>query len=301
MKGTNVCIHDAKEAAVHAHWKTTENRRRKMLGLRQAGITKKCNHCKKKKLVVEFGTHEVKGETVVYAKCIVCRPKHAKTALTSANRAGVVKRHAKTDKCKATNAKYAKGAAGKAARERELAMRKARRAADPAYSKREAIACAATQLISDKRMTSPTFIERTEFVSEESFLAHMASEAEKLGFSMKDYGRRLELEHKIPQEAYDFDDPVDVKRCWSYANVHAMTPKENYEKGIKIIDSLVLEIAPCFWPLSWQGKMPTPTDKDAFYAKAKAEWDNYEPEDEEEEAGPSGSSAGDESDDSDSD
>lgn len=282
--------------------------------------------------------------TKVYVRCATCRPKHAKTANTSANRAEVVRRHKKTDKGKASNAKYkkgdtrkasnakyakgdagkatnaryakgdkrkasnakyTKGTAGKATRKRTLAMRKARRAADPAYSKRETTAVAAAALISGKQRTSELLIERTEFVSEESFLAHMASEAAKLGFSLKDHGSRWEVEHKIPQDAYDFDNPVDVKRCWSYSNLHAMPPKDNKEKSFKILDELVREVDSDFWPLRWKGKMPTPAEKEAFYAKVKAEWGKYKlTEDDEEdgeddeddsdnkgeEAGPSGAS-----------
>jgi len=256
----------------------------------EPGVTSKCSWCCKVLPLADFGTHVVGGVDVVYSKCAVCRPKHAATCHTSPNHAATVAKHDRSDKGRARHKRYQtsdKGKAiakrsrcsekGQARAKRALAVCKARRKADPAYAMMGNIKRAASKLVKGKHETSPTFVARTGFASETSFLAHMRSEAAKIGCSMSDYGRRRwEMEHKIPVEAYDFRNPVNIKRCWSRANLHAMPPKENKEKAIQILDDLVREIDPAFWPLSWEGKMPTADEKQAFYAQAKAAWQPYE-------------------------
>ena len=125
----------------------------------------------------------------------------------------------------------------------------------------------ASLLVSGKHATSPTFVQHTAFVSEAQFLEHLREKVEAAGFRWEDYGKTWVIEHIIPVEAYDFSKRRDVKRCWSKANVRALAPEANMKKSWKLIDELCLEVGPARFPLSWNGVLPTPEQKEAFYAK----------------------------------
>jgi len=139
---------------------------------------------------------------------------------------------------------------------RKYANRNARLKADPASALRKRLRKLATDLIQGKQMTSPMFLQRTSFQTEDSFREHMKEEAEKLGCCRADYGDYLCISHRVPPGEYDFNDPLDVKHCWSTANVHALRPDESCSKQGKLIFSWIREVDPSFWPSSWQGKTP---------------------------------------------
>ena len=258
-------------------------------------VLKKCLRCKQMLPGSAFGTHVHRGETVLYSSCKTCRPKHNAMAVRynksdkgKASHKKAREKYKKSDKGKANNAKYMKSdkgkavranylesAIGKAAKKRVLAVQRARCAKDPAYAMQRNITSLAARLLSGHQETSPKFVKRTGFRSESHFLKHMSKMAKKIGMSLKDHGKVLDCEHKIPIQAYDFRDPEDVKRCWSESNVRMMLSKENKEKSIKIIDELVLEVDPSCWPKSWNGKIPTDDEKEAFYAKCQSAWEPF--------------------------
>ena len=90
---------------------------------------------------------------------------------------------------------------------------------------------------------------------------------------MEDYVEKWEVEHAIPQEAYDFADPEDVKRCWSPDNVRGLKREDNMAKGVLILDDLCRRIGPEFYPADWEGKVPSEEEKEAFYARCRAAWE----------------------------
>ena len=247
--------------------------------LNPPGIQKKCNHCKKSLDINQFEKRIVKEVEVVYAKCIKCRPKHLASSNSSANNSAVKKRSKQSDKGKAANKRSKQSAAGKAAKQRELETKKKRRACDPAFALQQALVVASSQLVSGDRIESPTFLERTSFDSEEQYRNLVQAAAERLGFTMSQYGDEWEVEHAICQEAYDHSNSEDVKRCWSAANVRVMTPSDNYAKGVTILDELCMEVGSEHFPLSWNGKLLTHDEKEAFYVVCKTPW--VPPEEEE--------------------
>lgn len=83
-------------------------------------------------------------------------------------------------------------------------------------------------------------------------------------------GTQWEPDHKIPIEAYDFTTPDDVKRCWSPANIHCMTPHGNRSQRFKIIDAICNSVGANYFPSSWNGRVPTGVQKQAFYARRLA-------------------------------
>lgn len=289
---------------------------------------KKCNWCCKTLPLHEFGTHEYRGEVVVYSKCKTCRPKHNATSNSSKNNAIVKSKYKKTeagkaseakykssdkgkaskskyklsdkgkasdakynssdrgkasdakykssDKGKASDALYRSGSAFKASRDRQNATKRKRRLVDPGYATMGSIACAAYRLIIGRYKTSRMFVERTSFASEAEFRDHMELQANHIGFELEDHATKWQMEHKIPVQAYDGTNPEDVRRCWSASNMHAMTPEENNKKGVKIIDSYVLEVDTDVWPLSWNGKLPSEKERMAFYERAHSKFDMYD-------------------------
>ena len=249
----------------------------------QSAIKKKCSGCRCNKTPVQFGTRIVKGEEVPYAKCGNCRDlakawKKTKKGKAcnkkfdrSEKRKAVRKKFDTSEKGKAAKKRARESEAGKEIRKRFNATKRQRRKEDPAFAMINAIGCAATHLVSGERKKSPTFVQRTSFKSSVHFRNHIRSKLPN-GVLFKDHGKKWEIEHKIPVEAYDFSDKKDIKRCWSEANVHTMPPQENNEKHFTIIDSLCEEVGKEFWPLAWGGRIPNEQEKQAFYAKCKQSW-----------------------------
>jgi 5-methylcytosine-specific restriction endonuclease McrA len=60
------------------------------------------------------------------------------------------------------------------------------------------------------------------------------------GYSWNDYLEgKLELDHIIPISAFDFSKPTDYEfqECWDLNNLRLITPKDNHEKGSKILQA----------------------------------------------------------------
>ena len=58
------------------------------------------------------------------------------------------------------------------------------------------------------------------------------------GFTWIDYlDGKLQLDHIMPVSAFDYESPDDpeFKECWKLENLRLITPKENHEKGSKIL------------------------------------------------------------------
>ena len=189
------------------------------------------------------------------------------------------KRYSQSDAGKARDKRYQQSDAGKAANKRALEIKNIRKFADKAYSMNNAIVCAANHLVNGDVSESPTFIQRTSFRSEGEFRLHISSELGKYNakngtnFKMSDYGTLWQVEHKIPREAYDFSNPIDVKRCWSKPNIQILSPEQNNEKMWFFIDDLCTEVvATGCEPLSWNGECPNEEAKQAFYTVMRNGW-----------------------------
>jgi hypothetical protein len=247
------------------------------------GYTKRgmlvCSQCKSE---FPFKTRKLKGEQVPLTKCDPCRAKvcervkkynktpkgKANTHKTNTSAKGVERtnRYNKTDKA---NVRFV----------RHFGVRMERRLIDKSYRMNECIRSNSKRVIKGK--DSPKFVLRTSFESSSHFRRHMQSTLPD-GMTLHDHGILWEIEHKIPTEAYDMSNPIDRKRCWSPANMRGYDPKKNKEKTWKIIDSLCKEVGEEFFPLSWNGVIPSEDEKQAFYAKCLAGWnhDNSSPDSE---------------------
>ena len=267
-----------------------------MLGLRQAGATKKCVECRQWLGLEKYGTNARTEK--LYTMCETCRPKvnarmvahyntdagkaakkqyersdagkakieqyrqsdagKARTKRYQQSEKGKAaeKRYWQSEKGKAERKRYRSGDAGKTAIERGIAKRQERRQASPAMRLAQNIKSLANHILAGDIETSPTFLRHTAFKSERQFRAHMKAECKKRGLKFKARST-WEIDRKIPVEAYDFDNREDVLRCWSPANITALTPLENQEKHWKLIDSWIHSAGPACFPLAWQNRMPT--------------------------------------------
>ena len=240
---------------------------------------KKCNYCNKMLTLLHFGTHTIKGVEVVYSRCKECRPKSRaldKNISKSDKRKVSRKRHETSKQGKAGKKRFRKSEKGlvytKRQDRRHTKVRAERSKVDPAFRLYQTLRVVAAGLLSGSREASPTFVQNTSFVNEAEFQTHMKQSALALEFSMDDYGSKWVIEHIIPQEAFDFSNPEDVKRCWSAPNVRALNPKENDEKGVLIIDELCSKVGVARFPLSWNGAIPIETEKQFLYTKWNAPW-----------------------------
>ena len=108
------------------------------------------------------------------------------------------------------------------------------------------------QLLTGSRNTSSVVFRCTEFKSAAQVVAHI--EHTRLNsMAWKDYGTTWEIDHKIPRSAYNHDDPEDVMRCWSCANVRACWKSANRSKNDQICPELVREVPVGYHPKSWSG------------------------------------------------
>ena len=105
------------------------------------------------------------------------------------------------------------------------------------------------------------------------------------GFNWQNYGKMWQNDHGIPQNAYKpyslvngelVLDEEEVKRCWSLANMKPKTAKDNKEKQNKIIDAECLLTGISNFPKSWNGQIPTDSEKEKLYAEwhqeSKMKW-----------------------------
>jgi 5-methylcytosine-specific restriction endonuclease McrA len=200
---------------------------------------------------------------------------HAASANTSVNFAANQTRFLKTDAGKANKIRYNTSRKGKVSRKRYEdstkgsasmkrggANRRARRRQSAAMRLDYALAGVASNLISGRSCTSPKFVKHAG-VSAATFIAHMKRSCKQRGFQWDDYGITWELDHKIPREAFDFDDPTDVRRAWSLSNAHALSKQDNREKSWKLVDNWVSDAGVACFPVAWNGQPPTEEMKKA--------------------------------------
>ena len=257
---------------------------------------RKCHACKEFFLLAFFGTHEWRGTTVPYTKCPPCRQvatavaiEHQNTDEGQASR----KRHRATDKCKTTKREWNRSEVGKTSakrsRQSDKGRAKMKRALEasreryhsiPAYREMKLIMSAAHRLIRGITQTSPRFINATPYRDEREFTNHLATTVPP-GRSMSEYGpgpNHLQMDHAIPQEAYDYDNPEDILRCWHPNNVRLITGIENKQKMITIDDDLCEQVGVECFPILWDGKIPDEDGKQAFYKRVVEKYNTFEDE-----------------------
>jgi len=245
-----------------------------------------CTHCTKIVPVIGFGTWTSAGKEIRYQACKDCQPKQAAYGAE----------YEKTDECKSRRKRWRQSAAGIVSTRRRnhneagLARRKKYKETDTYrhnskrsvehrrvryhFDERYRMQCltlsSARRLIIGECEQSHAFEQRTGWVSS-NFTSHMRNEVAKYN-ALHETNHVLgdvdiEQEHKIPCNAFDFTNPDDVRRCWSASNVHVMTRADNNAKDNKILDEYVNQVDVDAYPLSWNGVVPTQSEREALYAQ----------------------------------
>jgi hypothetical protein len=122
----------------------------------------------------------------------------------------------------------------------------------------------AVSLLNGTLSNSPSFVSRTGFKSAAHFRRHIASTL-PANLKLSDHGTKWHIDHIIPQQAYDFGNSEDIKKCWSPANVRGIPPKQNNEKKWKIIDELCEGVGYANYPATWGGCIPNDQEKQELY------------------------------------
>ena len=159
--------------------------------------------------------------------------------------------------------KYYGSATWRAQQDNENTRRRERYAESAAKRLDVCLSNVVRKMLKGTRSTSRTLYSYTEFADAEDFVAHMATRVRE-GMTMENYGEVWHVEHRIAK-CWFSDDPEDVRRCWSYANIDAEFGEENLKKSCKIIDHLCVEVGQQYWPLSWNGRLPTAEEKIGMY------------------------------------
>jgi hypothetical protein len=220
---------------------------------------KHCDWCKK---AVHKSAFEMNPETnKLYSHCTRCRQSHTECQKKfDATKAGA-----------ATRKRWAESSRGKECIKKHNSYRVVRRRTDEALKLDHSLMSIARHLVKGVNKTSPKFISISGFGSEMVFIDCIKAAAARSGFDLDTYGETWQLEHKIPREAYDFNNPEDVRRCWSPKNVHALSPADNKAKSWKLLDHYLMEAGAENFPVAWNGQLPDEEFKKAFYAKCLAE------------------------------
>ena len=160
--------------------------------------------------------------------------------------------------------KFRLTASGKEHAKRGSATRSAKISASPALKHRRWMNVLACRIVNGSLRTSPVFAAKTGFSSaEELRLVLQSSFSDPMTFS--NYGTEWTIEHRIPQQAYDFSDPEDVRRCWTPRNLNSAPRASNSTKSWKIIDSECLCAGVECFPKSWNGSIPDDVQKEAMH------------------------------------
>ena len=232
----------------------------------------KCKTCPN---VGPFGERYYKGrgEYVPYKLCIDCRSRQS-NRYHNTSYGESVRCKQKEPEARAHQATLSKAAPRKIAKKRAYGLwaateegQRARREADDRRAARirasaglrmqQAVkASMRTRLAGTRHGESVNLANYTDFASVEDMTAHFESEM-KPGMTHENYGSFWSIAHKIPQRYYCFDDPEDIRRCNSKANLgcdyevveNPLCEKTNAQKSDSIPTTEALkEIDRASWP-----------------------------------------------------
>jgi hypothetical protein len=225
----------------------------------------KCNKCRHYVSISNF-SRKPKSESFFKA----CNPCREKAAESLAKWKGSEKGMKWTSDYMKSDAKKASGSrsfkvfrnteAGKAHAKRGSVRRSAKISKSPELKHRHWMNALACRLVNGFLKSSPTFVAATGFASV-SELKRVLEDSFSENMSFSNYGSLWTMEHRIPQAAYDFSDPEDVKRCWAPGNLRAAPRTTNSQKSWKISDDECLTAGQSCYPKSWKGAIPSEEEK----------------------------------------
>ncbi|MBE36663.1 MAG: hypothetical protein CMI16_14090 [Opitutaceae bacterium] len=189
------------------------------------------------------------------------KKKLSQTPIAKATR----KRYMRSEIGKANAKRQRQSPVGKAQYKRALEAARLLYANDPSYRMQHMVHSSSVRILNGTLQTSPSFENRTGRGCAE-FAADIHAKAVAKGFVVANRGS-WSIDHVIPQHAFDFCNPEDVRRCWSKENLDVASPLENDQKSWHIVDELCEAVGADKYPVAWCGRLPSEEKKQEMYTR----------------------------------
>ena len=276
------CCQDCFPVYLEANARNNERRRSKYVANRQKRLdhTAVFIHCHVCGLCPRSSFECNKMTGLPLTHCIKCNrdmiDSHIEYNKTSVGKA-THRRFLDSEKGKECLKRARESDAAKATRKRHRKNKAKHYSKCPALRLNGRMVSKSNELIAGRQKTSKSFIELSGFASESEFLDAVKRGVQSKGMSYDMHGSGWQLDHRIPREAYDFNDPEDVRRCWSPKNVHVLSSADNHAKSWKLLDHYLMEAGAENFPVAWNGKLPDEEFKAKFHASCTAKKYTEEP------------------------
>jgi len=190
------------------------------------------------------------------------------------------KKWKKTPKGKECNKRSRHTEAGKARQLRNSKKVYSKRRLNTAWKLKQGIGNRIREMLRNTGTISGKVSEYTSIESGESLKQHIESLFPKDGsMSWENWGHRGEdiwnIGHRIAQAMYDAQDPNDMKRCWSFANIFPQWSIENQILGTTLPSNEELLELKTIWPKSWRGKLPNSDERICLEARSRNVFGNF--------------------------
>lgn len=201
---------------------------------------------------------DVRGEQVPLRTC----PKHRSRTSKPRDRKQDLKhkaaqqRHSKSDKGKASKIKYNNKPEVKIKRSADHQAKME----DPAL-KLAFIVCNKARKMFKTSKTSRVFLEQVGYGADELLSKFERDVANTSGMTMDQHGFGKDcwnIGHRIAKSMYDPSIPGNLKRCWNLRNLFPQWQTENFHLKVKLPSSVELLAMKDWWPIEWNGVMPSP-------------------------------------------
>jgi len=211
--------------------------------------SKECNKCKVKKTLNEFGNIKRKTKTGISMRlkyrCKACETKNQKEKRECEKEADPEKYHqkwadyyAKTkEQNKLAKKNYLDIPENREKRRAYIrSYRKERKESDPKYKIFEALRKRLNSCLKKKTNSSKELLgcEINHYIKWIEFTM-------KEGMNWKNHGTYWHIDHIIPINSYDIENPDEAKKAFNWKNTWALEAKVNLSKSVTIIPELITE------------------------------------------------------------
>ena len=242
-----------------------------------------CLWCKKDLPLAAF---ETKPNSDPYKTCAICRPK--KNAANSKYHGGETGQATSSTYWKSPQGKkirktYNAGSGGKAARKKWSDSEKGEaykevsneRQKDKYHSDYSTnlnlrLVAAFKLLVKPELPTESIHLPKTSFKSVRHFRKHYSRLFQGTEMNWSNHGSLWWNGHHIPRVYFDHANAEDVKRCWSPANMFPQLIPSNRRAVCRIDVNKCAEMGAEWFPLSWDGKLPTEEEAEEMYLAVRA-------------------------------
>lgn len=127
-----------------------------------------------------------------------------------------------------------------------------------------------SKMMSGQKTKSSTVALWTSFNNRTELLKHMEEQFEGTSFTVKNYGTKWHIGHRIAKSMYNKKDPDDVRLCWDAANLFPQDANENVKLGVLLPSDEQLLALKSIWPLAWNDTLPNTFERRLLEKNAAA-------------------------------